>query len=206
MGRRSRVPVSPRLATATWEALGTTVLLRVEEASALPWARSAVEAEIDRIDLACSRFRPDSELSQLNASAGRGRRVGPVLLEAMELALRAAALTDGDVDPTVGRALELAGYDRDWTLLDPPRGEHQPMPIVTARVRAGWQAVTLDRENSSITLPAGIKIDLGATAKAWAADRAAAAAALAGDCGALVGIGGDIATAGALRATDGRSG
>ena len=82
--------------------------------------REAVERELDRIDLACSRFRPDSELSRLNARAGRSTAAGPLLVEALELALRAAELTGGDVDPTVGRALELAGYDRDWKLLDPP--------------------------------------------------------------------------------------
>jgi thiamine biosynthesis lipoprotein len=42
----------------------------------------------------------------------------------------------------------------------------------------------------------GVHLDLGATAKAWAADRAAAAAARANGCGVLVSLGGDIATSG----------
>ena len=74
--------------------------------------------ELDAIDRACSRFRADSELSRVNGAGGRWVQVDPLLIEALELALRAAALTDGDVDPTIGRALELAGYDRDWRLLD----------------------------------------------------------------------------------------
>jgi thiamine biosynthesis lipoprotein len=184
------------LATASWSALGTGVVLRLSDGAALDRARSAVERELATIDLACSRFRPDSELSRLNASAGRPTHLGPLLLEAIALALRAAALTDGDVDPTVGRALELVGYDRDWRLLDPPAGEPPPRARVTARQRAGWQAIALDRATSSIRIPAGVKLDLGASAKAWAADRAAAAAALAAECGALVSIGGDIGTAG----------
>ncbi|HEX7610465.1 MAG TPA: FAD:protein FMN transferase, partial [Solirubrobacteraceae bacterium] len=84
----------------------------------------------------------------------------------------------------------------DWQLLAAPRGEPLAAVAVTARVRSGAGAIELDRARSTVRVPAGVKLDLGATAKAWAADRAAAAAAAAGDCGALVSLGGDIATAG----------
>jgi thiamine biosynthesis lipoprotein len=184
------------LATAAWEALGTSVVLRVTAAGALARARAAAEAELAAVDRACSRFREDSELSRVNAGAGRAVSVEPLLIEAIEVALRAAALTDGDVDPTLGRALELAGYDRDWQLLAPERGEPGPVASVSVTARAGWRGVELDRAGSRVRVPAGVKLDLGATAKAWAADRAAAAAARAGGCGALVSLGGDIATAG----------
>jgi thiamine biosynthesis lipoprotein ApbE len=184
------------LATAAWEALGTSVVLRVTAAGALARARAAVEGELAAVDRACSRFRSDSELSRVNARTGRAVSVDPLLIEAIGVALRAAALTDGDVDPTLGRALELAGYDRDWKLLQPSRGEPRPTAAVTVHVRAGWRAVELDRSRATVRVPSGVKLDLGATAKAWAADRAAAAAALAGGCGALVSLGGDIATAG----------
>ena len=186
-----------RLGSASWAALGTSVVLRVSDAAALAQARDRVEDELDAIDLACSRFRADSELSRLNARAGRRVQVGPLLLQALEVALRAAELTGGDVDPTLGRALELAGYDRDWELLQAPaHGEPQPAPgIIRAHLRAGWRTVELDRGRSTVRLARGIRLDLGATAKAWAADRAAAAVAQAG-CGALVAIGGDIAVAG----------
>jgi thiamine biosynthesis lipoprotein len=178
---------TPRLATTTWEALGTNVVLRVANPAGLRDARAAVER-----DLAA-----DSELSLLNAQAGRSTKIGALLMEALELALRAAELTDGDVDPTIGRALELAGYDRDWLLLDPPvDGQPELEATLTARTIGGWRAVELDRERGTVRVPAGIALDLGATAKAWAADRAAAAASAASDCGALVSIGGDIATAG----------
>ena len=187
---------SGRLADAGWEALGTNVVLRLTDAGGLADARAAVEADLAAIDRACSRFRADSELCRLNAQAGRSRHVGALLMEAIELALRAAELTDGDVDPTVGRALELAGYDRDWRELAPPAGEPERDVTLTARTISGWRAITLDRQSARIHMPAGISLDLGATAKAWAADRAAAAAAAAGECGALVSVGGDIATAG----------
>jgi FAD:protein FMN transferase len=182
--------------TARWEALGTSAVLRVREPAALAPARAAVERELAAIDEACSRFRGDSELSRINARAGRYTRVGPLLLEALEVALRAAELSDGDVDPAVGRALELAGYDRDWRLLDPPAGQPEPPLAITARIRAGWQAIVLDRSNTAVKIPAGVKLDLGASAKAWAADRAAAAAEQATGSGVLVCLGGDVATAG----------
>jgi FAD:protein FMN transferase len=191
------------LAGAGWEALGTSVVLRVEEPAGLERARAAVERELAAIDSACSRFRADSELSRVNAGAGRPVRATPLLIEALEVALRAAEQTDGDVDPTLGRALELAGYDRDWRLLPTPAGpEPTPPPVarreatVIARVRTGWRTVAIDHASSSVRIPAGVRLDLGATAKAWAADRAAAAAAEAGGCGVLVGLGGDIATRG----------
>jgi FAD:protein FMN transferase len=184
----------------SWEALGTSAVLHVNEPTALAPARGAVERELAAIDAACSRFRSDSELSRVNARAGRHTPVGPLLLEALELALRAAELSDGDVDPTVGRALELAGYDRDWRLLDPAAAQPEPPAEITARFRAGWQTIALDRRSASIKVPAGVTLDLGASAKAWAADRAAAAAARAVDCGVLVSLGGDIATAGAAPA------
>ncbi len=186
----------PPPAQARWGALGSTAVLRVRDPGAMAAARSAVESELDRIDRACSRFRDDSELAALNARSGPSTPVSPLLMEAVTLALRAAELTDGDVDPTLGRALELAGYDRDWRLLDPPCGQPGQPPTVTFSARSAWRTVELDRERSTIELPRGVKLDLGATAKAWAADRAARAAAAAGDCGVLVSLGGDIATCG----------
>ena len=122
------------------------------------------------IDQICSRFRPDSELSRANAQAGRTVHVSLLLTEALALSLNAAQVTDGDVDPTVGRALELAGYDRDWRLLAPPHGEPDP-PAITLRARAGWRTVELDPTASTVRIPVGVRLDLGATAKAWAADR-----------------------------------
>jgi thiamine biosynthesis lipoprotein len=193
MDARSREPEMQ--GRASWEAFGTSVDLRVSEPRMLRVARGEVESTLAEIDRACSRFRADSEISQLNARAGRPVHVSRLLLEALELALAAAALTEGDVDPTVGRALELNGYDRDWHELAPPRGEPSASGV---RLRAliGWRAIALDRASSTVRVPAGVKLDLGATAKAWAADRAAAAAAKAAGCGVLVSLGGDIALSG----------
>jgi thiamine biosynthesis lipoprotein len=183
------------LASATWEALGTNVQLRVRDRHVLHLARASVERELQLVDRTCSRFRADSELSRLNAQAGRPVVVSPALMQALELAIAAARLTDGDVDPTVGRALELSGYDREWRRLEPPRGEPAACGL-SLHALTGWRTIDLDTSTSTVRVPAGVRLDLGATAKAWAADRAAAAAAAAASCGALVSIGGDIATCG----------
>lgn len=158
--------------------------------SALPAARRAVEAELAAVDRSCSRFREDSELSRLNARCGRFVPVGPLLLEALTVALRAAVLTQGRVDPTIGEALVVAGYDRDFATL--PGGRR---PVVKATRVPGWRTVSLDPRRRRAMVPRGVRLDLGATAKALAADRAARAAARPG-VGVLVNLGGDIAVAG----------
>jgi len=193
---RASVRTAAPLGSAAWEALGTSVVLRVCDPEALARARATVEGELAAIDLACSRFRPDSELSRLNARAGRSTQVGPLLMEVLEVAVRAAECSDGDVDPTLGRSLELAGYDRDWRLLAPATGQPEAPAAIAVRVRAGWREIVLDGASRSARVPAGVRLDLGASAKAWAADRAAAAAAGVAGCGVLVSLGGDIATAG----------
>jgi thiamine biosynthesis lipoprotein len=118
--------------------------------------------------------------------------VSPLLAEAIAVALRAARLTDGDVDPTVADAMSALGYDRDFALL-PAVG---PAVRLTVRAVPGWRQVGLDEQARLLTLPRGVHLDLGATAKAWAADRAAARLAGTLGCGVLVGLGGDISVAG----------
>jgi thiamine biosynthesis lipoprotein len=178
---------------APFPALGTTATLAVTDRGATPQALAILRDELDLIDAACSRFRDDSELTRLNqGSGGRPVAVSALLFDAIEQALRAARLTDGRVDPTVGAALELAGYDRDFALI-PPDG---PPLTYLARPVPGWRSVILDGPTSTVRLRSGVRLDLGATAKALCADRAAAAIAAATGSGVVVGLGGDIAVAG----------
>jgi FAD:protein FMN transferase len=107
----------------------------------------------------------------------------------LSAALLAARRTDGDVDPTIGAALIALGYDRDIAAINSaaPLASSVTMP-------ATWSMVQLD--NQTVTVPPGVVLDLGATAKAVAADRCAARAHHATGSGVLVNLGGDIATAG----------
>ncbi|MDA8045867.1 MAG: FAD:protein FMN transferase [Actinomycetota bacterium] len=174
-------------------ALGTTAALVLTDGSLAEPARDRLRAELDLCDRVCSRFRDDSELEGLNRSAGRGPvPVSDLLLDALDAALRAARLTGGLVDPTVGRALNLVGYDRDFGLIAP---DGPPLQLAVRPV-PGWRAVTLDRARRTVALPPGVRLDLGATAKALCADRAARSIAGALGGGVLVSLGGDVAVAG----------
>jgi thiamine biosynthesis lipoprotein len=183
-------------ATATWEALGTTALVRVDDPATLEPARAIVAAQLDAIDLAASRFRDDSELERVNRSPGRLVPIGPLLHEAIAVALEAAEITGGAVDPTLGEAIRLAGYVCDWDELRRRGDDGVPPPAVSVRRLRGWEQVELVDDPLGVVVPAGLKLDLGATAKALAADRAAAAVAGATGAGVLVSLGGDISTAG----------
>ncbi|MGZ4174044.1 MAG: FAD:protein FMN transferase [Solirubrobacteraceae bacterium] len=185
--------------TAQFEALGTSATVVVTQAECLSPAREAVEQTIGDFDMACSRFRDDSELSAVNAAAGSAIEVSTLLLDAVEEALRAAQVTDGDVDPTVGQALIALGYDRDFAAVSAREGGSRPDgPAAGVRLAPvpGWRSVTVDRDASTVRVGRGVRLDLGATAKALASDRAVARAAQAAGCGVLVSLGGDIAVAG----------
>ncbi len=182
------------LASVSFPALGTTALLCVSDAARLTHAQEALEQELVGIDRACSRFREDSELVRLNAAAGTGPvDVGPRLLEAVEVALGAAVETRGLVDPTVGRTLRLAGYDRRFATvrLRDGAGFRARFAVVP-----GFGGVRVDRPRRTIALDPDVELDLGATAKALAADRSAREAAHVAGCGVLVGLGGDVSVAG----------
>jgi len=180
------------LAVADGRALGCGTRLVVTEPAGLEPARAAMDGVLSSIDTACSRFREDSEISGLNRAAGRVVRIGPLLSEAIEVALRAARITNGAVDPTIGSALRISGYDRDYDALPAIGG---PIRLMAHPV-PGWRSVRLDRIAGTAWLPEGVELDLGATAKAYAADLAAVAAARAAGGGALVSLGGDIAVSG----------
>jgi thiamine biosynthesis lipoprotein ApbE len=184
------------LASADWKAIGTTVRVVVTDQRQLEPARIMLAGDLAALDLACSRFRPDSELMTLQARAGQPTTVSPLLAGAVRAGIRAAAQTDGDVDPTVGLAMEAIGYDRDFAAVPALDG---PLRI-TLHHSPAWRQIVLDETRNLLTVPAGVRLDLGATAKAWAADRSAARIAAALHCGVLVSLGGDIAIAGQVPA------
>lgn len=182
-----QVPVA-----ADWEALGTSVRLLVTEPACLPEARAVLADRLAALDLACSRFRPDSEIVRLDDAAGRPVRVSPLLAANIGVALNAARATGGDLDPTVGASMAAIGYDRDFRRVEPDG----PALRLSVRRPADWRQITFDAATRMLTVPEGVRLDLGATAKAWAADRAADHIAAVLGCGVLVNLGGDIAVAG----------
>ena len=181
----------------SFPAFGSTATVAVTEPRALGAARAAVAQVVEAFDLACSRFRDDSELSAVNAGAGTAVPASELLLDAVEAALRAARLTDGDVDPTVGEALVALGYDRDFEAVRAASTAVAPVRVASV---PGWRTIRVDRAAGTVRLATGVTLDVGATAKALASDRAAAAASEAAGCSVLVSLGGDIAISGPVQA------
>ena len=148
-----------------------------------------VEEMFQGVESHISRFRSDSELSRLNDSAGRGAvAVSPLLQRILSQALTAARSTQGIFDPTVLPLLRQAGYDRSFELLSQRNAGNDTPPARPPLI--GWQQVCLSEANGSVSLPAGVAIDLGGIAKGWTVDRACEF--LAGWGPALVDAGGDV--------------
>ena len=181
------------LISDSFAGMGTTNTVVVDDGAALPAAMAIVRQQVGEIDEACSRFKPDSELSRLNRMAGdRGVELSPLLEEAIVAAMHTAEMTGGLVDLTVGRCVEEVGYT--VTFRDMP----DDGPALEVRVRRilGWRALHHDTAAHTLRIPAGVAIDLGASGKAWAADRAATAVARRLGVAVAVDCGGDIAVRG----------
>ena len=155
-------------------------------ASSFRTATEGVRATFAREDLRFSRFRVDSELSRLNARAGRSTRVTAEMTDVLRLAIDAADRTAGLFDPTVLLSLVAAGYDRDFDeLLAGARGVLHP-----SQPCGRWLEVEVN--GRSVRLPEGVAVDLGGIAKGWTVDRAAERALATGLPWALVNAGGDL--------------
>jgi FAD:protein FMN transferase len=189
---RTACPQGEAPAAADWKAIGTMVRLVVTDPARLDAGRRLLASYLAALDLACSRFREDSELVQAERAGGRPVRVSEVLVDAVAVALHAAEITGGDVDPTIATAMADLGYDRDFELV----AKDGPPLRLRARHRPGWREIKLDQRSRMLTIPDGIRLDLGATAKARASDRAARRLAARLGCGVLVSLGGDIAVGG----------
>lgn len=119
-----------------------------------------------------TRFSEDSELSQLNKSAGGWFRASPELLEVMILAQSYVEQTQGLFDPSILPDLKRAGYDRTMDLILSEGVFSLPSPA--PRRHVGFDGIVIRPEESLISLPAGLSVDLGGIAKGWIAEQAAA--------------------------------
>ncbi len=138
-----------------------------------------------------SRFRPDSELSQINQSAGQCVRISSVMQDVLRSAIRASRISDGMVTPTVLEALEAAGYDRSFDELRDQEMEKVSRGHTWATELTMLPEFELNLHAQTVRMASRIRLDLGGIAKGWAADRAAHHLRRLGP--ALVNAGGDIA-------------
>jgi len=171
---------------------GIELFLDAEDAGAAEKALAEAERFFFQVEARFSRFRVDSELSQLNAASGKTSEVSPDLAELVGLALAAAQMSGGIFDPTIIDKLETAGYDQSIELVRAretarPAGGAQSahgnavsgaQPISGKNGAFGWDsprwaAIRLDPQRRTVSLPEGVRLDLGGVGKGWAADRAA---------------------------------
>lgn len=145
---------------------------------------TAIQELFRRRDELFSRFRPTSELNAVNRSPSTLVAVSPLFADTLRHALRAAAQTGGLVDPTLGAAVEAAGYDDDFALLAPrPEAAGPALP-------GRWRAVRLT--GRLLERPPGLLLDLNGVVKALAVDDALELV----DGDGYVAAGGDLATRG----------
>ena len=163
-----------------FNAMGCEVVVRGGRAS--EWI------EVERLfrdrDRMFSRFIQGSELNRVNETSGHATLVSALFAATLEVAMQAADETAGLVDPTLGAALEAAGYARDFAELTP-----DPRPAGPA---SGPQPVQLIGRIAR--LPEGAVLDLNGVVKSLAVDDALAL--LSGE--ASVSAGGDLAARGPL--------
>jgi thiamine biosynthesis lipoprotein len=122
-----------------------------------------------------TRFSADSELSQLNRSAGGWFRASADMVFVVMLAQQYAGQTNGLFDPSVLPDLEKAGYDRSMDLI---RADGSALPAAEAkpgadRGRLPLEGLIVDPDRNLIHLPDGMRLDLGGIAKGWIAEQAA---------------------------------
>jgi FAD:protein FMN transferase len=172
-----------------FRAMGCHMLALVDSAEPVDQL-SRVPEWFENWEQILSRFREDSELNRLNQSPGRVVQTSPVLWQVIQASLQAARQSNGLVSPTLLAALESSGYDRTFEALRPSTLRQRPGWMLPG----DWRAIECDDATCSISLPPGVRLDLGGIAKGWAADQAARRLGI--HAPALVNAGGDIEVTG----------
>lgn len=162
-----------------------------------------VMAELDRLTPLFDRFRPYGDIAALNAAGGDWVVVTPEVLELLEEALRLAELSGGAFDPTIAPLVDLWGFvevDEGGSSPTPIAGVEPPDPVELAEALTAvdYRGVEIDREAGRVRLVIpGQALDLGAVAKGYGADRAAALLRQHSIMRGLIDLGGDVYALGA---------
>jgi len=181
---------------ATWHshafrAMGSHIVLWLDTAdkTAAANAFAQTEALFAANEQVLSRFRPDSELSLLNARSGEWVVVSDLLWQQVMLAVQMAMLTNGRFDPTLLHALQQSGYDQSFETMVNGGGNGR---LLATDMRLGqWEAIEFDEARQAVRMPTDVQLDLGGIAKGDTAQQAVALLQATGPC--LVDAGGDLA-------------
>jgi thiamine biosynthesis lipoprotein len=163
-------------------------------------ARQIVDALLTDVEMSASRFRPDSDVSRIAGAHSEPVSVSPMTIDLVTVAIRACAQTDGLIDPTLAHTLSDLGYDRTISQVQAGRGR---VAVKVRPVTGTWRQIEVDSEALTVRIPEGVALDLGATAKARAADLAAEYVFAATGCPVIVGLGGDLSAVGTPDGSDG---
>ena len=166
-------------------------MLAVVDSETRPPTLPKVPEWFEEWEQVLSRFRYDSELTQLNQTHEQPVHVSGILWDVFQTARKAGQMTDGLVTPTLLDALIDAGYDRPFDML-PHQTTFRPDPVMT--VSQPLTEVTANESAQTITLPPGMGLDFGGVAKGWSAHQAMKRLQVEGP--ALVDAAGDIAISG----------
>ncbi len=184
----------------TFHSMGSQITLWLDgSAHRAPQLFAEAAALFERNEQIFSRFRADSELSQVNAQAGEWTAVSNTMWDVLLHALHWAEATNGLFDPTLLPAMQAAGYDRTFTDLE--AAASQPVPAFSAGQTGQWRQMDLDEAHQAVWLPQDARLDLGGIVKGYTARQVADLLTPWGAC--LVDAGGDL-TAGS--APDGQPG
>ncbi|HET8690597.1 MAG TPA: FAD:protein FMN transferase [Steroidobacteraceae bacterium] len=179
-------------ARAEWYAreeaiMGTRIAVELAAAdpAAAEQAIDAVIAEMHRIDVLMSVYKPDSQVSRVNREAAAGPvKVDPELAALVARALEFSEMSGGAFDITYASV----GYLYDYRARQHPTDAQ----IQAALPGINWRHVVVDLPASTIrfTRP-GVRIDLGGIAKGYAVDTSIAILRKLGITQATVTAGGD---------------
>jgi thiamine biosynthesis lipoprotein len=191
----STAPAGARIkVTIEAAAMGTHLAFVALTSAAIdePRVRAVVDdaiAEVKRLEGLMTTWRNDSEVSRINASAGRAPvKVSPESLAVIDKSLWISEKSGGVFDITFEVMHGLWKFDQD---LDP----HPPSATAVAERRKliDYRHVIVDKGSSTVFLDEGKrKISLGGIAKGYAIDRAAAILLAAGIDDFMVQAGGDL--------------
>ena len=123
-------------------ALGTYVRLVTTDATRIDEARDLLRNRSPRSGRGLQSLPPRLGVDVPRRRGRRPLRAGqPAAGRSGSVALRAAALSDGDVDPTLGNALAAVGYDRDFASV----AAFGPAVRIVTRPAPGWRRIRLDQ-------------------------------------------------------------
>ena len=166
------------------------VLIDTDDPTEAASLLGTAEREARRIERKFSRYRPDNIIHRINHSGGRPVQVDEETALLIDYAATCYEMSDGMFDITSGvlrRVWKFDGSDR--------------VPAETAvqevLQHVGWHRVTW--ENSTLSMPLGMELDLGGVGKEYAVDRAAALMAAQTANPFLVNFGGDLYASGPRR-------